>query len=435
MKRVLVLGAGLVARPLLEELDRRGDISLEVAALNVERARELAAACREARAVELDTGDHPALATAVERADLVVSLLPAPLHPQVARHCLEARRPLVTTSYVSPEMQALDGEARERGVLLLNECGLDPGIDHMMAAQAIRRLQGEGGVIETFASYAGGLPAPEDNDNPWGYKCSWTPRGVLVSASSSVRHLLEGEIVQRHQPYRDGEPRFLEVEGVGRLEVYPTRDSLPYREKYGLHQVRNLYRGTLRYPGWCATLRALIELGLLAQDPLPETTTYGQLAARRIPHGQGLAGFLGNFLVADDIPAVVERLDWLGLLSNRAIPAGTSPLDAVAAPFGEKLAYAPGERDLVILEHVFVARQPDGSSHRLEMRLLAYGEAGDHSAMALTVGTPAAIAAGLILDGEVRLAGVHIPVAEELSGPILKALAERGVRVKETARG
>jgi saccharopine dehydrogenase-like NADP-dependent oxidoreductase len=336
-------------------------------------------------------------------------------------------------------MQALDGEARERGVLLLNECGLDPGIDHMMAAEAIRRLQGEGGVIETFASYAGGLPAPEDNDNPWGYKCSWTPRGVLVSASSSIRHRLDGEVVERSQPYRDGEPMYLKVEGVGRLEVYPTRDSLPYRETYGLREAQNLFRGTLRYPGWCATFRALIELGMLEQGGIPGIDTYADLAARRLPASDAplearVAAFLRDFLPPEEIPAVVERLQWMGLLAEeRILSSITTALDAVAVPFGERLRYQPGEHDLVILEHRFVARFEGGSRRGLKMRLVVKGEAGDHSAMAITVGTPAAIAAAMILDGKVNLAGVHIPVDRSLSGPILEALAERGISVVERA--
>jgi saccharopine dehydrogenase (NADP+, L-glutamate forming) len=449
MKKVLVLGAGLVARPLLEELDRRGDVELVVAALNGERARQLASECRHAQAVEMHTDHRDEVAAGVANADLVVSLLPAPFHPGVARLCLEKRRPLVTTSYVSPEMQALDGEARERGVLLLNECGLDPGIDHMMAAEAIRRLQAEGGVIESFASYAGGLPAPAYNDNPWGYKCSWTPRGVLVSASSSIRHLLDGEIVERQQPYRDGQPMLLEVEGVGRLEVYPTRDSLPYREKYGLREARNLFRGTLRYPGWCATFRALIALGLLDQGGPPEARTYAELIARRLPEATSdrvrgslsppslrdrVAVFLRGFLAAEEVSAVVERLEWLGLLADEPLPsAAATALDAVAVPFGEKLRYQPGERDLVVLEHRFVARLPDGHQRGLEMRLVVEGDAGDHSAMAVTVGTPAALAAGMILDGEVPLTGVHIPVAQVLSGPILSRLGDRGIRVVEKA--
>ena len=437
MKRVLVLGAGLVVRPLLDELFARADLEVEVAALNVERARQLVAGHPQGTALELDTGDATALGAAVGRADLVVSLLPADLHPKVAQVCLRHRVPLVTSSYVSDAMKALDEEARELGVLLLNECGLDPGIDHMMAAEVIRRVRREGGEILSFASYCGGLPAPQDNDNPWGYKLSWSPRGVLISARSPVRFLAGGEEIEHPDPYRPGAVRSLDVPNVGQLEVYPTRDSLKYRKPYRLEHLGDLFRGTLRYPGWSETLRALLDLGLVATEPVEGSEgplkTFAALSSRLLPPADaGLRQRAATFLGLPPEHAVLERLEWLGLFSDRPLPDPQgAPLDLVAGLFQEKLQYAPGEHDMVALEHHFVASREDGGCRQIIARLLVISESGDRSAMARTVGTPAGLAAGLILDGKVSLTGVRIPVSEELSAPILQGLRERGFQIEE----
>ncbi|HSL82619.1 MAG TPA: saccharopine dehydrogenase C-terminal domain-containing protein [Thermoanaerobaculia bacterium] len=454
MKRVLALGAGLVAKPLVAELLRRPDVELTLAALDVERARFLVdslveslaeerhptreGAAGRVRAEPLDAGDAEALSRAVAGADVVASLLPADLHPTVARACLEHRVPLVTTSYAGDAMRALDAEARARGVLLLNECGLDPGIDHMMAVAVIRRVEREGGRIVSFVSWAGGLPAPESAENPLRYKLSWSPRGVLLAARSPVRFLSDGRVVEHPSPYLPGGPERVEIAGVGTLEGFPNRDSLPYRALYGLEDVRDLLRGTLRYPGWSETLSALLRLGLLetaAQDGLGPS--YCDLLDARLPPGSGpMPRRIARFLELPEDHPVLDRLAWLGLLSQQPLPDDAkTPLDALARLFAEKLRYEEGEEDLVVLEHRFEAHfeadRPDGGRHRITSRLVATGKAGDDSAMARTVGLPAALACGLILDGETALAGVQIPVAEELARPILAALAERGVEVVE----
>lgn len=432
-KKVLVLGAGLVVKPLLDELSRRPDTRVELAALNVERARELVAGRERARAVELDADDREALRRAIDGSAAVISLLPADRHAAVAELCLEARVPLVTSSYVSDEMRALDREARRRGVLLLNETGLDPGIDHMLAMEIIRRVRAEGGEILGFNSYCGGLPAPDSNDNPWGYKLSWSPRGVLLSARSAVRYLEDGEVVEHPHPYFPDALRRAEVPGVGELEVYPTRDSLKYREPYGLEAVPDLFRGTLRYPGWAKTLSALLALDLLGLEPREHgAATYREWMAQKLGGADDLERRLAERLGLPAGDPVLERLGWLGLLSERQLPAASgAPLDLVAHLLEQKMQYAPGERDMVVLEHHFLVADRERRPSRITKRMVVYGTAGDDSAMARTVGTPAGLACGLILDGRVDLAGVHIPVAEQLTTPILAALANRGFDIQE----
>lgn len=437
MKRVLCLGAGLVAKPLVDELLGRPELELTLAALNLERAEALVAASpapERGRALPLDVDDTEALARLVAEADAAVSLLPADLHPVVATHCVEHRVPLVTTSYVSDAMRRLDGEARRRGVLLLNECGLDPGIDHMMAVDVIRRVERSGGEVVSFISYCGGLPAPDSADNPLCYKLSWSPRGVLVAARSPVRFLRGGAVVAHPDPYLPEGAARVTMPGVGELEGYPNRDSLPYRALYGLEHVRDLFRGTLRYPGWCETMEAMLRLGLLETSAEAGLgPSYCDLLDQRLPRGSGpmpkrIARFLG---LPEDHP-VLERLAWLGLFSQQPLPDdATSPIEALAELIGDKLRYREGEQDLVALEHRFVARAPGGGERPITSRLVVYGTAGDDSAMARTVGTPAAVACGMILDGAIDLTGVQIPVAESIARPVLAELAKRGLEVVE----
>lgn len=446
MSRVLVLGAGLVAAPLVDELLSRPGLELTVAALNVERARELVAPGLHGghdghggRGVALDVEDREALGRLVAEADAVASLLPAPLHPRVAEACVEHGVSLVTTSYVSDAMRALDGEARRKGVLLLNECGLDPGIDHMLAAEVIRRIESEGGTITSFVSHCGGLPAPDSAGNPLGYKLSWSPRGVLVAARSPVRFLRGGQVVEHPSPYLPGGPERIEIAGIGVLEGYPNRDSLPYRELYGLGAARDVFRGTLRYPGWCETMEALLRLGLLDLDEhVALGPSYCDLVDRNLPPGPGtVRARVARFLeIAEEHP-VLDRLGWLGFFSQQPLPDDSdTPLDVLAHVFGEKLGYEQGERDLVVLEHRFEAVVPGGrtagtGTRRVVERLVAYGTAGDDSAMARTVGLPAALACGLLLDRATSATGVQIPIAPEIARPILAALAERGIELVE----
>lgn len=457
MKRVLVLGAGLVAKPLVDDLldPSRGEaLALEIGTLDVERAEKLLGDRAEGsggrtRVEALDVSDAARLSDRVAAADAVVSLLPAPLHPRVARACLDHGKPLVTTSYVSDEMRELDGEARERGVLLLNECGLDPGIDHLMAVDGIRRIEAEGGTVVGYSSCAGGLPAPESNDNPWGYKLSWSPRAVLVAARSPVRYLQDGRVIEAPTPFEHLPPPDMEVDFDGtplRLEVYANRDSLPYRELYGLERARSVFRGTLRYPGWCATCRVLLDLGLLSTEPEDLAgSTWAELLAHRLPdsprageleeeEGEELLRRIAAHLGRPVTDPIFDRLAWLGLFTDSPLPAGaTTPLDALAAQMPEPLSYRPGERDLIVLVHHFTVETADGTRERRESRLVTAGPAGDDSAMARTVGLPAAAACRLVLAGHEAvdgLTGVHIPIELGLVDALLGELRARGLDIE-----
>ena len=266
MKKILVLGAGLVSRPMVRYLLDVPDFEVTVATRTVSKAQELVAAHPRGKAIPLLVDDEAALGRLVSESDLAVSLLPYTYHVKVASHCLKYRKPLVTTSYVSDAMRALDGQAKAAGLIFLNEIGLDPGIDHMSAMKIIHDVQKAGGKVASFMSYCGGLPAPEANDNPLGYKFSWSPKGVVMAGRNDARYLKDGREVSVPGADLFGHRWPLKVAEGFEFEAYPNRNSLPYVEIYGLAGVKTMLRGTLRNFGWCETLKAIADLGVLKDD-------------------------------------------------------------------------------------------------------------------------------------------------------------------------
>jgi saccharopine dehydrogenase-like NADP-dependent oxidoreductase len=435
VKNVLVLGAGLVARPLVQYLLDQPDLEVTVASRTVSKAEALIGGRPRGRALAFDiVKDGDALGALVAQADLAISLLPYIYHVQVAEQCVRYRRHMVTTSYVKEAMQALDGAAREAGVILLNEIGVDPGIDHMSAMRIIDRVHRAGGQIAHFRSYCGGLPAPEANTNPFGYKFSWSPRGVLLAGRNDARYLENGQIVEVPNSRLFATRHTVPVGGVGDLVAYPNRDSLPYRDLYGIPETRTIYRGTLRYPGWCETWQAFVELGLLdltERDDLAGLT-WRQLIARLIgkPEAKDVRGELATRLGLSRDSAVLDRFEWLGLLSDEPLPDAPTILDALAVPMEARLRYEPGERDMLVLLHDFIAEYPGRTEH-ITSTMVDFGIPHGDTSMARTVSLPAAIATRLILEGRINLTGVHIPVRPEIYEPVLDELEQMGIRVEE----
>jgi saccharopine dehydrogenase (NADP+, L-glutamate forming) len=435
MKRVLVLGAGLVAGPLVRYLLDVEGFYITVASRTVEKAGRLIGGASNGTAMSLNVEDEAALASLIAEHDLSISLLPYVHHPLVARLCVEHRKHMVTTSYVKPAMQALDGAAHEAGVILLNEVGVDPGLDHMSAMQAIGKIDKAGGRLVSFTSNTGGLPAPDANDNPLGYKFSWAPRGVILAGKNPARYLKDGEVVDVPGPELFAHRWTCPVVGFGELEVYPNRDSLPYIEAYDIPAVRNMFRGTLRYPGWCDTLKAIVDLGLLDEEERDDLVglTFAQLTARLIgSDGVSLKADLATRLgIATDAKPITD-LEWLGLFSEDSLPEGANTcLDFVAWRMLTKMQYAPGERDMLVMQHEFVAEYQD-RTEKVTSTMIDYGIPNGDSSMSRLVGLPAAIAARMIIQGEIDLTGVHTPVIPEIYEPVLTELATLGVSFKET---
>ncbi len=308
MAGVLVLGAGMVTRPLVRYLLKHG-VGVTVASRTVEKAEALVAGFEKGRAVAWTAENREELQRLVRTHDVVISMLPYAYHLQVAQVCLEEKRHLITTSYVKPEMKALDAEARSRGLLFLNEMGLDPGIDHMSAMRAIRRLESEGFGVRVLESFGGALPAPEALDNPWNYKFSWSPRGVLLAATRPARFMRDGRITEISGEALFARPFLHEVEGLGTFEVYPNGDAVRYRELYGIPEVSTIFRGTLRWPGWAETMRALLRLGYLSEKVMSfQGLTYAGLLRRLTGRGGAPEEILSAVLGLPPDAPVIRRL-------------------------------------------------------------------------------------------------------------------------------
>ncbi len=448
MKKILVLGAGLVAGAHTRYLLEQG-FHVTVASRTVSKAEAIVEGYENGAAVQLNVKNDEELENLISQCDLAVSLLPYAYHPKVARFCIKHGKHMATTSYVKKAMTQLDKAAKEAGVILLNECGVDPGIDHMTAMKVIHHVQSEGGKIISFISWCGGLPAPEANTNPFGYKFSWSPKGVLLASKNSAHYLRDGEEV-----FVPGEELFdqywivpVEVEGeMIDYEGYPNRDSLPYMETYGIQPSEAMFRGTLRNVGWCSTMKKMVELGVLDEEEWDDLTdmTFADFTAELIgSETENLRQELADYLELDNDSQVIDNMEWLGLLSDDPIQHKReakrhplpldkgAPIDVLTARMLEKMQYEEGERDMLILKHEFVAEYPD-HKEEITSTMVDFGIPHGDTSMSRTVGLPVAIGVKLILQGEVELTGVQTPVVPELYEPILAELEELGINFTET---
>lgn len=434
MKNVLVLGAGLVSRPLVRYLLNVPEFKVTVASRTVSKAIKLIDGHPQGNAIELNVKNDAQLEELVEKCDLAISLLPYTYHVKVAELCIKHRKHMVTTSYISDAMKALDQKAKDAGILILNEIGVDPGIDHMSAMRIIHNVENSGGKVVSFRSYCGGLPAPEANDNPFGYKFSWSPRGVLMAGRNDAKYLKDGRIIEIEGKdlFRNHWP--LHIEGEPEFETYPNRNSLPYIETYGLKHVKTMFRGTIRNIGWCDTLFCIARLGVLddtERDDL-KGLTYDDLTRRLVnaPEGVSTRSAVKTFLGNDASEEVLDRLEWLGLFSDDQLPDEPTYLDIMTARFLEKMPYREGERDMIVLYHDFLAEWPD-KRKRITSTLIDFGIPHGDTSMARTVSLPAAIATRLILQDKIKLTGVRAPVLPEVYNPVLDELETMNIVCKE----
>lgn len=437
MKKILVLGAGLVAGAHTRYLLEHG-FHVTVASRTVSKAEAIVEGYDNGAAVQLNVKNDEELENLISQCDLAVSLLPYAYHPKVARFCIKHGKHMATTSYVKKAMTQLDEAAKEAGVILLNECGVDPGIDHMTAMKVIHHVQSEGGKITSFISWCGGLPALEANTNPFGYKFSWSPKGVLLASKNSAHYLRDGEEV-----FIPGEELFdqywivpVEVEGeMIDFEGYPNRDSLPYMETYGIQPSEAMFRGTLRNEGWCSTMKKMVELGVLDEEEWDDLTdmTFADFTAELIgSEGEDLRQELADYLELDEDSQIIDNMEWLGLLSEDLLPLDKgAPIDVLTARMLEKMQYEEGERDMLILKHEFVAEYPD-HKEEITSTMVDFGIPHGDTSMSRTVGLPVAVGVKLILQGEVKLTGVQTPVVPELYEPILAELEELGIHFTES---
>ena len=433
MKRVLVLGTGYVVKPLVDYFIDKCKYEVLVASRdNKHSGLIVAGRALGNRVLWSATPPYNELDEMVKGVDLVVSMIPPNMHVIVANVCLKHGINMVTTSYISPEMKALDEKVKKAGIIVLNEIGEDPGIDHMGAMKMINQVKKEGGKIKSFKSYGSGIPSFEHNNNPYGYKFSWSPRGLLTAAQTPATYIQNGQKIEVSGENLFESSWLVDVEGLGTFETYPNRDSTNYIKDYGLEDVSDFYRGLLRHPGYCNSMQSLKDLNLLSNEESHDLqgVTYKQFTALLIGASgdtdikQAVSDKL-NLKTSSDI---IKQLQWLGLFDDEQIPMskGTNA-DVLLGLMQEKMTYKDHEKDMIIVHNEAIVE----FDNRIEKRIATMkveGRPFGHSAMSRAVGLPAAIASRLILEGTIRSKGVLKPITEEIYKPILSELAENGYK-------
>lgn len=434
MKKVLILGAGMVVKPIVTYLLEKG-FEVTVATRTKSKAEAMIGGHPNGHAISWVIEDEKGLASMVASHDLTVSLLPWIHHISVAKQCIAHKRNMVTTSYVKPEMKALDGQCREAGIIILNELGLDPGIDHMSAMRIIDHVHGKGGKIDEFYSICGALPAPEAANNPFRYKFSWSPKGVVMAGNNDGKYLRHGKLIEI--PTRDlfKNPFKVQFPGVGPLEIYPNRDSLPYIELYGIPETQTMFRGTFRHPGWCESIDAIKALKLITADEYDFSgMTYAGMVAMLIGESDtsDIRSKAARFLGISADAYALDAIAWLGLFDDTPMKREkTSPFEITSDLMIEKMELKPDERDMVVMQHIFKASYPDGNEEIIKSSMLDFGTLATDTAVARTVALPAAIGVEMILNGEITETGVHIPVHPGIYNPILNRLEDMNIRMVE----
>ncbi|RYP46294.1 hypothetical protein DL768_007461 [Monosporascus sp. mg162] len=436
--KILVLGSGMVAKPCVDYLLRNPGNELTIASRTLSTAKNVANSSERPRAtaIQLDV-ESPELGCAIAEHDLVISLVPFVHHAEVIRLAIKGKTNVVTTSYISPAMKDLHYAAVEAGITVLNEVGVDPGVDHLYAVKAIGEIHEKGGKVKEFHSYCGGLVPPESADNPLRFKFSWSPRGVLLSQYNSAAFLRDGEEV--YIPNKDlmaAATRYHVKDGYS-FVAYPNRNSLPFQELYRIPEARTFVRGSLRYEGNPTLVKALIDLGWLDATEktwLKPGMTWSQIQQKVTGAASGVetelvskVDKLCSFRSPAEREQVITGLRWMGIFSDDQAPVRGTLLDTISARLHELCRFEPGERDLVILQHKFVIEWKDGSTNVLTSALEQYGERDGYSAMSKLVGITCGVATQMVLDGHPAFAkpGVFGPYTEDICNPLrTKLLAE-----------
>ncbi|GAB4341562.1 MAG: saccharopine dehydrogenase C-terminal domain-containing protein [Flammeovirgaceae bacterium] len=443
MKHILILGAGRSSFSLIQymmKLCAERDWQMTVGDLNVDFVKQKIGESIVAKAIVFNATDSAQCDHEVSNADIVISLLPPRLHHLVALACLKHRKNLVTASYVSAEMKMLDKEAKEKGLLFLNEIGLDPGIDHLSAMKTIDQLKNAGHQLHAFESFTGGLVAPESDNNPWGYKISWNPKNVVLAGQGTpVKFRQEGKFkyIPYHKLFRRTE--IIDIEGYGRFEGYANRDSLKYEEEYNLHGIPTIYRGTLRRPGFCRAWDVFVQLGATDDSYTiegSEDMTYRDFINLFLSYNpyDSVEIKLMHYLHIDQDDPIMEKLTWLGIFEKKKIGIkNATPAQILQKIIEEKWVLNPEDKDMIVMWNKFeyYDKTDEGKRKMITSSLVVKGDNQLNTAMAKTVGLPLGIAAKLILEGKTTLKGVHIPTTKELYEPILAELKLYGIEFKE----
>ncbi len=440
MKNLLIIGAGRSATALINYIldqARQHQFFVTVCDADLEQAQRKVNNHSNGRATWLDASKPNDRKDLINRHDVVVSLLPPQMHLEVAQDCIVLGKHMVTASYVSKQVFRLGDEARQRALVFMNELGLDPGIDHMSAMQRIHQIKAKGGKITAFYSYTGGLVAPENDDNPWHYKFSWNPRNVVLAGQGTAQFLEDYKL--KYIPYRRlfRQYRLVDIPNMGQWEVYANRDSLLYREAYGLQNIRTLFRGTIRHRGFCDAWNALVRIGLTdATFPIVDSDqlSYHDLMEAFLgisQHTGSVKDRMAKLLEVEPDSEVMQKLEWLGLFSKRRIKVNNAtPSLILENLLLEKWALQPHEKDMVIMQHVF-EYELNRKKKKLTSTLIMKGNDGYDTAMSRLVGLPLGIFVKLLMLGKISTTGVNIPTMPEVYEPVMQELEEYGVRFLE----
>lgn len=435
MNHILILGAGRSATSLINYLltaAEENNWQIIVADYALQLAEEKILGKANAKAIAFNVREEQERIQVISEADVVISMLPASFHPIVAETCLALNKHLLTASYVSDDMRSLDAQAKEKGLLFLNECGLDPGIDHMSAMKIIDHIRGKGHELRAFESFTGGLLMPNPNDdNPWQYGFTWNPRNVVLAGQGTVKFIQEGrfKFIPYHKLFRRIE--MIHIPGHGYFEGYANRDSLMYMDVYNLHGIKTLFRGTLRRPGYCKAWDVFVQLG--ATDD-----TYQMDGVNQMTHRQFINSFLSynpqdsvelklaHYLGLELDGPEMHKLKWLDLFEE--IPIGLqkgTPAQILEHILKKKWTISPDKKDQIVMWHLFDYIE-NGETKRIRSAMVANGENASETAMAKTVGLPLGVATKLLLQGKIEARGVVIPITPEFYEPILSELDALG---------
>lgn len=440
MKKILVIGAGKSSTVLIDYLLENAkslDRTVRVVDIDIEQAKKRVSNHPSGEAAAFDSTDAALREQEISNADIVVSLLPAHMHVPVARDCVSKGKHFVSASYVAPEIRELDPAAKRAGVALLGEMGVDPGIDHMSAMEMIDGLRNDGAEIKAFETFTGGLVAPGYDNNPWRYKFTWNPRNVVLAGQGGVKFKHHGRY--KYIPYHKLFSRYeiLNVQGYGDFEGYANRDSLSYREHYGLWDVETIYRGTLRRPGYCQAWDCLVQLGLTDDtyilEDLDENMTYRDFVNAYLWYDKDMSVELKvrAMLKMEFNSPAFDRLEWLGLFEKKPIglKKGT-PAQVLQKLLEDKWRLEDNDRDMIVMLHKLDYIR-DGKRYMRQSSMVTLGDTKEKTAMAKTVGLPVGIGAKLLLDGTIKERGTLIPTIPEVYRPVLAELRSVGISFNE----
>ncbi|MBQ0787686.1 MAG: saccharopine dehydrogenase NADP-binding domain-containing protein [Oceanihabitans sp.] len=441
MRKILVIGSGKSSSYLIKYLldkSNTEDLLIIVGDINFTHAKKLIGDHENAQAILLDVFDKNSRQEAIQNADIVVSMLPARFHIEVAKDCITFNKNMVTASYISPEMQTLDKAAKDKGLIFMNEIGVDPGIDHMSAMQVIDRIRDKGGELILFESFTGGLVAPESDNNLWNYKFTWNPRNVVLAGQGGAGKFLQ-EDTYKYIPYNRlfRRTEFLEVEGYGKFEGYANRDSLKYQSVYGLESIKTLYRGTIRRVGFSRAWNVFVQLGMTDDSYTiddSENMSYRDFVNAFLPYSptDSVELKFRHALKIDQDDVVWDKYLELDLFSKTKMVAlkKATPAQILQKILMDSWTLDPEDKDMIVMYHKF-GYVLNGKNHQIDATMVAIGEDQTYTAMAKTVGLPVAIATLAILNEKITTPGVQIPINKEVYTPILKELEEYGIVFNE----